>query len=101
MSARSTKRRCVSTVEALSLAEARVRLLRLLGGGAPGGSGQLGTPRGRGRGHWAPSHCREWLELTASTVADATPPPAVEQVRAKIEAEKERERQRGGGKGGA
>ena len=74
MSARSTKRRCVSTVEALSLAEARVRLLRLLGGGAPGGSGQLGTPRGRGRGHWAPSHCREWLELTASTVADLTAP---------------------------
>ena len=70
MSARSTKRRCVSTVEALSLAEARVRLLRLLGGGR---AWRLWAAR---HTQWlrAPSHCREWLELTASTVADLTAP---------------------------
>jgi WD40 repeat protein len=43
--------------------------------GAPDGSGRRNTPRGRGRGHWAPRHCLGRSSEPPAKVADSTPPP--------------------------
>ena len=43
--------------------------------GAPDGSGRRNTPRGRGRGHWAPRHCLGRSSEPPPKAADSTPPP--------------------------
>ena len=53
--------------------------------GAPGGSGRRGTPRGRGPGHWAPSH---WLGGSSEPPPKPPIPPALA-THTQAEAEKE------------
>ena len=57
--------RLLGSAPARLLGSAPARLLHLLSACAPGGSGQLGTPRLK-PGHWDPSHRPRVLELAAS-----------------------------------
>ena len=66
-------KRSLGSDPARLLGNAPARPLHLLSACAPGGSGQLGTPRLK-PGHWDPSHRPRVLERAASKVAHFTAP---------------------------